>query len=141
MRVIEKLPSPSEVAVPKTTSPLNSVTFELASAVPLIVGVGSFESEIFFREEGACGAVVSIVMDIEEDSEEVLSTESVAVALTVYSPSLRAEVTVIEKFPLLSVVVVSVATKVDPLNIFKIILESGSALPVIVGVESLVSEV
>ena len=54
---------------------------ELASAVPVIVGVVSFVSvEEVAKEVGASGAVVSIVMDIDEDNDEILPTESVALA-------------------------------------------------------------
>ena len=54
---------------------------ELASAVPVIVGVVSFVSvEEVAKEVGASGAVVSIVMDIDEDTDEILPTESVALA-------------------------------------------------------------
>ena len=54
---------------------------ELASAVPGIVGVVSFVSvEVVAKEVGESGAVVSIVMDIGEDSEEIFPAESVALA-------------------------------------------------------------
>ena len=55
---------------------------ESASAVPVIVGVELFViAEDVPKEIGVSGAVVSIVMDIDEDSEEILPAESVAVAL------------------------------------------------------------
>ena len=54
---------------------------ESASAVPVIVGVVSFVSvEEVAKEVGASGAVVSIVMDIDEDSEEIFPAASVALA-------------------------------------------------------------
>ena len=61
--VMEKLPSLSAVPVPKTTSPFLRVIVEFASAVPDIVGVESFVSEIWVKEVGASGAVVSIVIE------------------------------------------------------------------------------
>ena len=103
------------MAVPKEEEPLNRVTVEPASAVPVIVGVESFVSEILVKEVGASGAVVSIVIEIEEDLEETFPEESVAVNLTEYEPSSRAEEGVIEKSPLLSAVVVAVETIEDPL--------------------------
>ena len=83
---MEKLPLLSAVAVPKTLpSSLKRVTVEPASAVPVIVG---FEllviGEAVAKEEGASGAVVSIVKDIAADFEEILPAESVAVALIEY---------------------------------------------------------
>ena len=54
---------------------------ESASAVPVIVGVELFVvAEDVAKEVGASGALVSIVMDIDEDSEEILPAESVALA-------------------------------------------------------------
>ena len=74
---MEKLPSLSAVVVPKITSPLKRVTVEPASAVPVIVGVESFVTEeIEARAEGATGAIVSIVMDIAEDSGPVFPAAS-----------------------------------------------------------------
>ena len=70
----------SAVAVPKEEEPLNNVTVEPASAVPVIMGVESFvkgEETI----NGASGAVASIVIDKAEEAEEVLPAESVAVAV------------------------------------------------------------
>ena len=136
-RVIEKIPFSSTVVVPKTTSPLNNVIVELASALPFIVGVGLFvKAEGVVREVGAFGVVVSIVKEREEDLEETLPAESVADALMEYVPSEIAEEGVKEKAPLLSAVVVP---RVEE-SIKSVTLESVSALPVIVGVESLVIE-
>ena len=81
MTVIEKLPLLSAVSVPKTISPFKSVTVELASAVPVIVGVESSESDVFVKEVGAFGAVVSIVMVMDDDFDEIFSAESVEVAV------------------------------------------------------------
>ena len=78
---MEKLPSLSAVAVPKMTVPLKRVTVEPGSAVPVIVGVESFESEILAKEVGATGGVVSMAMEIGEDIEEVLPAESVLVVV------------------------------------------------------------
>ena len=81
--VKEKLPLLSASAVPISTSSLKIVTIEFSSAVPEIVGVESFKSEIWVKDVGVSGAVVSIVMEREEDSEEVLLAESVALAVKV----------------------------------------------------------
>jgi hypothetical protein len=83
--VMEKSPLLSAVAVPKITDPLNRVTLELASALPVMVGVVLFVREdLVAREVGASGDVASTVKEREEDLEEVLSAESVAVNLTEY---------------------------------------------------------
>ena len=77
---MENAPLLSAVAVPKEEEPLNNVTVEPASAVPVIVGVESFvkgEETI----NGASGAVASIVMERAEEAEEVLPAESVAFAV------------------------------------------------------------
>ena len=79
--VIEKSPSLLAVAVPISTSPFRRVIVELASAVPVIVGVVSFVSEeIVAKEAGASGTVVSMVMEIDEDSVEIFPAASVALA-------------------------------------------------------------
>ena len=78
---MENAPLLSAVAVPKEEDPLNNVTLEPASAVPVIVGVESFVKD----EEtinGASGAVVSTVIDRAEETEEVLPAASVAVAVS-----------------------------------------------------------
>ena len=101
--------------VPKIIFPLKIVTVEPGSALPVIVGVLSFVTELdVAKEVGAAGADVSIVMDIEEDLDETLPAESVAVALTEYCPSSREE-EVIEKIPLLLAVVVTDLVIVEPL--------------------------
>ena len=70
------------VVVPNREESINRVTLELASALPVIVGVELF---VFVEgvaiDVGAFGAVVSIVMEIEDDSKEIFPAESVAVAL------------------------------------------------------------
>ena len=74
-------PSPSVVAVPISTFPFNKVIVESASALPVIVGVLlSVTEEEVAKEEGASGAVVSIVMEIDENSVEIFPTASVALA-------------------------------------------------------------
>ena len=75
-----KAPSLSAVAVPILPSPLRRVTVELASAVPVIVGVVLFvtEEEVS-REVGAFGADVSIVIEIEADCDEIFPAESMAI--------------------------------------------------------------
>ena len=69
--------------VPNTEESINKVTLELGSALPVIVGVELFvtEEEVV-KEEGASGAVVSIVIEIEEDFEDIFPAESVAVAFS-----------------------------------------------------------
>ena len=70
------------MVVPKEEEPLNKVTVEPASAVPEIVGVESLvKEEDVDKDAGASGAVASIVMERAEEAEEVLSAESVAVAV------------------------------------------------------------
>ena len=76
-----KAPSLSVVAVPISTSPFRRVIVELASALPVIVGFELFvKEEEVAKEVGASGDVVSIVMEIEEDFEDMLPAESVEVA-------------------------------------------------------------
>ena len=76
-----KAPSLLAVAVPISTFPSNKVIVELASALPVIVGVELFviEEEVA-KEVGASGDVVSIVKEIESDSDEIFPAESVEVA-------------------------------------------------------------
>ena len=78
---MENAPLLSAVAVPKEEDPLNNVTVEPASAVPVIVGVESFAEEDVDKDVGVSGAVVSTVIDKAEDAEEVLPAASVAVAV------------------------------------------------------------
>ena len=76
------------MAVPKEEEPLNRVTVEPASAVPVIVGVESLVVvEEVAKEVGASGAVVSTVIEIEEDFEEILPEASVTVVFIEYVPS------------------------------------------------------
>ncbi len=83
--VKEKAPLVSAVVVPNKEESINKETLVLASAVPVIVGVELFViEEDVAKEVGASGAVVSIVMEREEDLEEILPAESVEVALTEY---------------------------------------------------------
>ena len=67
--------------VPNTEESINKVTLVLASALPVNVG---FEllviDEEVAKEVGALGAVVSIVIEIEADFDEIFPEESVAVA-------------------------------------------------------------
>ena len=69
------------MAVPKEEEPLNRVTVEPASVVPVIVGVESLVDEDVDKDVGASGAVASIVMERAEEAEEVLPAESVAFAV------------------------------------------------------------
>ena len=80
--VNEKSPLVSAVVVPNNEESTNKETLVFASAVPVIVGVELFViEEDVAKEVGASGAVVSIVIEIEEDFEEILPAESVAEAL------------------------------------------------------------
>ena len=66
--VKEKAPSVSAVVVPSKEESINRETLELGSALPVIVGVELFViGEDVAKEVGASGAVVSIVIEIEED--------------------------------------------------------------------------
>ena len=79
---MENAPLLSAVAVPKEEEPLNRVTVESASAVPVIVGVESFvKGEDVDKDVGASGAVLSTVIDRAEEAEEVLPAASAAVAV------------------------------------------------------------
>ena len=77
----EKAPLVLAVVVPNTEESINKVTFELGSALPVIVGFELFvmEEEVA-KEVGASGAVVSIVIEIEADFDEIFPAESVEVA-------------------------------------------------------------
>ena len=48
------------------------VTFELGSALPLIVGVESFGAELLKIDEGGFGGVVSKELDVDESTLPVL---------------------------------------------------------------------
>ena len=77
----EKAPLVLAVVVPNTEESINKVTFELGSALPVIVGFELFvmEEEVA-KDVGASGAVVSIVIEIEADFDEIFPAESVEVA-------------------------------------------------------------
>ena len=77
----EKAPLLLAVVVPNTVESIKRVTLVLASALPVIVGFELFviEEEVA-REVGASGAVVSIVIEIEADLDEIFPAESVEVA-------------------------------------------------------------
>ena len=67
--------------VPNTEESINKVTLVLASALPVIVGFELFVmGEEVAKEEGASGAVVSIVIEMEADFDEIFPAESVEVA-------------------------------------------------------------
>ena len=77
----EKAPLVLAVVVPNKEESINRVTLEFASALPVIVGVELFViAEEVAKEEGASGAVVSIVIEIEADFDEIFPEESVEVA-------------------------------------------------------------
>ena len=77
----EKAPLVLAVVVPNTEESINRVTLVFASALPVIVGFELFvmEEEVA-KEVGASGAVVSIVIEIEADFDEIFPAESVEVA-------------------------------------------------------------
>ena len=79
--VKEKAPLVLAVVVPNTEESINKVTLVFASALPVIVGFELFvkEAEVA-KEVGASGAVVSIVIEIEADFDEIFPAESVEVA-------------------------------------------------------------
>ena len=77
----ENAPSLSAVAVPKEEEPLNRVTVEPASAVPVIVGVESLAEEEVDKDVGASEAVASIVIERAEEVDDTLPAESVAFAV------------------------------------------------------------
>ena len=76
---------PVAVAEPTSVVPLNNFTKEFASAVPIIVGVVSLVVKVEFVINGASGAVVSTVTDIED--VPILPAGSVALTCIVCSPS------------------------------------------------------
>ena len=80
--VNEKEPFVLAVVVPNKEESMNRVTLELGSALPVIVGVELFVIEEEVAKEGASGDVVSIVIEIEEDFEDIFPAESVAVAFS-----------------------------------------------------------
>ena len=75
----EKAPLVLAVVVPNKEESINKVTLVFASALPVIVGFELFvmEEEVA-KEVGASGAVVSIVIEIEADFDEIFPAESVA---------------------------------------------------------------
>ena len=80
--VNEKEPFVLAVVVPNKEESMNRVTLELGSALPVIVGVELFVMvEEVAKDEGASGAEVSIVIDIEADFDDIFPAASVAVAL------------------------------------------------------------
>ena len=77
-----KAPSLLAFAVPISIFPFNKEIVESASALPVIVGVVlSVTEEEVAKAEGAIGAVVSIVIEIEADCDDSLPAESVALAV------------------------------------------------------------
>ena len=72
----------SAVADPKSVVPLYSFTVLPASALPVIVGVVTLVVvDVVANDDGALGAVVSIVIDSAEDADEIFLAASVAVAV------------------------------------------------------------
>ena len=80
----EKAPLVLAVVVPNTEESINKVTLVFASALPVNVGVELFVmEEAVAKEVGASGAVVSIVIEIAADFDEIFPAESVEVAFNV----------------------------------------------------------
>ena len=80
----EKAPLVLAVVVPNKEESINKVTLVFASALPVIVGFELFVTgEEVAKEEGASGAVVSIVIEIGADFDEIFPAESVEVASNV----------------------------------------------------------
>ena len=105
-----------------------------ASALPVIVGVLSLVVvEKVVKDDGASGAVVSIVIANGAEADDVLPAVSIAIAIKEYVPVLSIE-EVIEKTPFSFVF--AEPKRVVPLYRFTVL--PASALPVIVGVLSLV---
>ncbi len=144
--VNDQFPLPSAVVVPKVPSTEEiTATVELASAVPLNVGVLSLvilsvldkpESEPAARSgvDGAAGAEVSIVIESPEEAELVFPAASVAVAVIVWVPDVI-EPEVNNQFPLPSAVVVPNVPSTEEITVT---VELASAVPVNVGVLSYV---
>ena len=72
---------PSAVVDPNSVEPLNNFTVLPDSAIPSIVGVASFVSDVVVVIDGADGAVVSTVMLSALDAAEVFPAASVAVTV------------------------------------------------------------
>ena len=105
-----------------------------ASALPVIVGVLSLiVVEKVVKDDGASGEVVSIVIANGAEADDVLPAVSIAIAIKEYVPVLSIE-EVIEKTPFSFVF--AEPKRVVPLYRFTVL--PASALPVIVGVLSLV---
>ena len=96
------------------------------SAVPSIVGVGLFVSEVVVVIDGVLGAVVSISIIISEDAADSFPAASVAVTVKTLSPSDK--VSVNENLPSLSAI--SVPREVSSLN--KVTVVPATAVPSIV---------
>jgi hypothetical protein len=81
--VNDQLPEPFAEVVPRELTPSNTSTDELASAVPVIVGVLSLVVDPFVGADmlGAAGADVSTVSETALDATPVLLPASVALAV------------------------------------------------------------
>ena len=69
------------VVIPVVTPSTNKVTVLPASAIPSIVGVASFVSDVVVIIDGLPGAVASIVIDRASDAAEIFPAASVAVTV------------------------------------------------------------
>jgi hypothetical protein len=143
-----QLPSPSAVAVPSTVVPSVSyaVTSEFDSAVPVRVGVESLvmlsELEVPLSEMadksgtlGVLGAVESITISRPAEALLILPVASAALLVSVWEPS---DKTLVVTLQLPAPSAVAVPSTVEPSVSYTVTSEFDSAVPVRVGVESLV---
>ena len=136
-----QLPSSPAVAVPRDVSPSNTSTLLPASAVPLRVGVLSFVILSLLLTPlslssiksivGFSGAVVSIVTVRDSELSLLFPARSVALAVSVCSPSLRALSSETVKLQLPSLLAVAVPRNLSPSNTSTVL--PASAVPINVG--------
>ena len=124
--VKDQEPSAAAVTVPRELSPTKTSTTLPASASPCIVGSALTVLSAVFEMVGASGLSASTAIVMEFDDKDVFPARSVAVALNIWSPEVRASETVNDQLPLSSTVVVP--KEVSPLNTSTIL--SASAVPV-----------
>ena len=127
------MPLPSVVAVPIDDPSLIRLIVLLASAVPLIVGVVSLVVVVPVDIVGCAGAVLSTVILTVPDVADTLPAASVAVTLNKI-PLPPSDDGVTTPLPLPSVV----AVPIDDPSLIRLIVLLASAVPLIVGVVSLV---
>ncbi|EAU68165.1 Pea-VEAacid family [Stigmatella aurantiaca DW4/3-1] len=131
-----QLPLPSTVVVPTDVPSTMTLMVLPGSPVPLYVGVESLMSEPLAGvvTTGAAGATVSTVKVFVLETGLVLPAASVAVAFTVCGPSASGAVGVRVQLPL----AFAVAVPTDVPSTMTLTVLPGSAVPLYVGVLSLV---